>query len=45
MKPLAPLEISLVLRASASSSGDLGPELAPLEAVYGLPYKADENSL
>jgi len=38
MNPLAPLETSLDLRASESSSGDLTPDLAPPTAAdSGLP--------
>ena len=43
MKPLAPLDTSLVLKASAISSGDLF--YLTDEAVAGLWKRAYENSL
>jgi len=45
MKPLAPLETSLFLKTSASSSGDLAPLLADDPEVYGLANNIPENSL
>jgi hypothetical protein len=44
MNPLAPLDTSLFLKTSASSSALLTPLLYDA-AVYGLEYKDYENSL
>ena len=44
MNPLAPLLTSFFLRASASSSGCLGPDFDPPADLVDLPKRAPPNS-